>query len=118
MRDRRLLIEILERSSATPTETPVALRLVPAVNAIVNFQGAPTIPGKWPISVYHRTMTWRTRRMMRRSRPRVVESHLLASSISILWTAVAVGTVLILAVGLFLHFPGTNAIDNPVVVLP
>lgn len=63
-------------------------------------------------------MTWRTRRMMRRSRPRVEESRVLAGSVSILWSAVAIAAVVLLAVGLFLYLPGTNAIDNPVVVVP
>ena len=67
---------------------------------------------------YHRAMTWRTRRMMRRSRPRVNESRVLAGSVSILWTAVAIAAVIMLAVGLFYDLPGTNAIDNPVVVVP
>jgi len=56
--------------------------------------------------------------MMRRSRPRVEESRALAGSVSILWSAIAVAAVVLLAVGLFLYLPGTNAIDNPVVVVP
>lgn len=63
-------------------------------------------------------MTSRTRRMMRRSRPQVNESRFLAGSVSILWTTVAIAAVIMLAVGLFLYLPGTNAVDNPVVVVP
>ncbi|NND03131.1 MAG: hypothetical protein HKN91_10115 [Acidimicrobiia bacterium] len=63
-------------------------------------------------------MTWRTKRMMRRSTPRVTESRLLGSAVSILWSAVGIIAILLLAVALFLYFPGTNGIDNPVVQVP
>jgi hypothetical protein len=56
--------------------------------------------------------------MMRRSRPRVKESRLLGGTVSILWSAVAIAAVVMLAIGLYLYLPGTNAIDNPVVVVP
>ena len=56
--------------------------------------------------------------MMRRSKPRVTESRLLRGTVSILWSAIAIATVIMLAIGLFLYLPGTNAIDNPVVVIP
>jgi hypothetical protein len=61
-------------------------------------------------------MTWRTRRMMRRSRPRVSESRILGGTISVLWSAVALAALVTVAIALFLYLPGTNAIDNPVVV--
>lgn len=63
-------------------------------------------------------MTWRTRRMMRRSRPRVSESRILGGTISILWSAVALAAFVMLAIALFLYLPGTNAIDAPVVTIP
>jgi hypothetical protein len=63
-------------------------------------------------------MTWRTRRMMRRSKPRVNESRVLAGSVSILWTAVAIAAAVMLAIALFYYLPGTNAVDNTVVVVP
>ncbi len=69
-------------------------------------------------SMYHRAMTWRTRRMMRRSKPRVSESASLRSVINVLWTAVGAVLVILLAVGLVLYLPGTNAIDAPVVTVP
>ncbi|MCP3973760.1 MAG: hypothetical protein GY720_04630 [bacterium] len=63
-------------------------------------------------------MTWRTRRMMRRSRPHVSESRVLGGTISILWSAIALATLVLLAIALFLYLPGTNGIENPVVQLP
>ncbi|MGI9610343.1 MAG: hypothetical protein ACR2NL_08605 [Acidimicrobiia bacterium] len=63
-------------------------------------------------------MTWRTKHRMRRSAPRVSESRILGGTVSILWSAVGIAAILILAVGLFLYFPGTNGIDNPVVQVP
>lgn len=64
------------------------------------------------------SMTWRTRRMMRRSKPRVAESRFLTSTVSILWSAVAIAAVVALVIGLYLYLPGTNAIDSPVGSLP
>jgi len=63
-------------------------------------------------------MTWRTKRMMRRSKPRVSESRILGGTISILWSAVGLAVLIMLAIGLFLYLPGTNAIDSPVVTVP
>lgn len=56
--------------------------------------------------------------MMRRSKPRVSESRLLGGVVSILWSAVAIAAVILLAIGLFLYLPGTNGIDNAVVQVP
>lgn len=67
---------------------------------------------------YDHSMTWRTKRMMRRSKPRVYESKLLAGTISILWSGVGLAALLMLAIGLFLYLPGTNGIENPVVTVP
>lgn len=55
---------------------------------------------------------------MRRSKPRVSESASLRSVINVLWTAVGAVLVILLAVGLVLYLPGTNAIDAPVVTVP
>ena len=56
--------------------------------------------------------------MMRRSSPRVTESRILGGTVSILWSAVGIAAIILLAIGLFLYFPGTNGIDNPVVQVP
>ena len=63
-------------------------------------------------------MTWRTRRMMRRSTPRVSESRILGGTVSVLWSAVGLAAIILLAIGLFLYFPGTNGIEAPVVTVP
>lgn len=55
-------------------------------------------------------MTGRTRRMMRRSKPRVRESRILAGTVSILWSTVALALLVALVIGLWLYLPGTNAI--------
>jgi len=55
---------------------------------------------------------------MRRSMPRVSESRMLGGVVSILWSAVGIAAILILAIGLFYYFPGTNGIDSPVVQVP
>jgi len=52
--------------------------------------------------------------MMRRSRPRVRESRILAGTVSILWSTVALLLLAALAIGLWLYFPGTNAIEEGV----
>jgi len=63
-------------------------------------------------------MTSRTRRMMRRSKPRVSDSQILGGTISILWSAVGLAALVLLAIGLFLYLPGTNAIEAPLVTIP
>jgi hypothetical protein len=50
--------------------------------------------------------------MMRRSKPRVRESRILAGTVSILWSTVALVLLAALAIGLWLYFPGTNAIEE------
>ena len=70
------------------------------------------------VAVTIAAMTWRTKRMMRRSKPRVSESRILGGTISILWSAVGLAVLIMLAIGLFLYLPGTNAIDSPVVTVP
>lgn len=55
-------------------------------------------------------MTWRTRRMLRRSRPRVSESQIVGGVVSILWSTIAFAAVAMVAIGLYLYFPGTNAL--------
>jgi len=56
--------------------------------------------------------------MMRRGTPRVRESRILGGAVSILWSAVGIAAVLVLVVGLFYYFPGTNGIESPVVQVP
>ena len=48
--------------------------------------------------------------MMRRSRPRVRESKILAGTVSILWSTIALLLVVTLAIGLWYYLPGTNAV--------
>lgn len=76
------------------------------------------ITGDFALWGYHRPMTWRTRRMMRRSKPRVAESEILGTAVSILWSAVGLVAIILVAIGLFLYLPGTNGIENPVVTVP
>jgi len=57
-----------------------------------------------------KAMTARTRRMMRRSKPRVRESRILAGTVSIVWSTVALVLLAALAIGLGLYLPGTNAL--------
>jgi len=56
--------------------------------------------------------------MMRRSKPRVSDSQILGGTISILWSAVGLAALVLLAIGLFLYLPGTNAIEAPLVTIP
>lgn len=81
-------------------------------------QDLAAVPGEPRFQSYYRPMTWRTKRMMRRSKPRVSESRLLGSGVSILWSAVGIAVVILLAIGLFLYLPGTNGIEAPAVTVP